>query len=290
MAWLTLWSIIAGFSINPLMLNFCRALQGLGAGAYLANGILLLGTIYRPGPRKNLVFSVYGTSAVVGFFVGIFTAGVVGEYTHWRWYFWIGAIIGALTTVSSYYSIPSDFAMRRKNGITMDWLGAALIVIGLTLAVYAITDSSHSANGWRTPYIPILLVVGFLLLGAAVYVEGWIATLPLLPFDIFAVESMKPLTIALFLNYGTFGIYLLYVTQYMEIFMGASPLQLVAWYLPMIFGGLLLSTTAGFVLHLVSGKALLVFSGMGGTGAILIFALAPPGANYWAFTLPRFVH
>jgi MFS family permease len=30
LAWLTLWSLIAGFSQNELMLNFCRALQGLG--------------------------------------------------------------------------------------------------------------------------------------------------------------------------------------------------------------------------------------------------------------------
>jgi Major Facilitator Superfamily len=60
MTWLAAWSIIAGFSIGPLMLNFCRALQGLGAAAYLPNGVLLLGSIYRPGPRKNLVFSIYG--------------------------------------------------------------------------------------------------------------------------------------------------------------------------------------------------------------------------------------
>lgn len=30
LAWLTIWSLVAGFSNNELMLNFCRALQGLG--------------------------------------------------------------------------------------------------------------------------------------------------------------------------------------------------------------------------------------------------------------------
>lgn len=288
MTWLALWSIIAGFSIGPLMLNFCRALQGLGAAAYLSNGVLLMGSIYRPGPRKNLVFSTYGMSAVAGFFVGIFFAGVVGQYSRWGWYFWIGSFLAAITAVSSFFSIPSDSAVRRKNGIKMDWLGSALIASGLTLTVYAITDSSHSPQGWRTPYIPTLLVVGCLLLGAAVYVEGWVAKLPLLPFDVFAVKSMKPLTIALLLNYGTLGIYLLYVTQYMQMFMAASPLQVVAWYTPMILGGLILSTAGGFVLHLIPGQALLVVSGAGWIGALLLFALAPLGANYWAFTFPRY--
>ena len=111
----------------------------------------------------------------------------------------------------------------------MDWLGSALIVSGLTLTVYAITDSSHAPSGWKTLYIPTLLVVGCLLLGTAAYVKGWIAKLPLLPFDVFAIQSMKPLVGALFLIYGMLGIYLVYVTQYMVMFMSASPLQIVAW-------------------------------------------------------------
>jgi MFS family permease len=289
MTWLALWSLIAGFSTSALMLDFCRALQGLGAAAFLPNGVLLMGSIYRPGPRKNLVFSIYGACAVVGFFVGIFFAGVVGQYTRWGFYFWIGAVLAAITAVSSVLSIPSDSAERRKNGITMDWLGSGFIVSGLTLTVYAITDSSHAPQGWRTPYIPTLLGLGCLLLGAAFYVEGWVAKLPLLPFDVFAVKSMKPLTVALFFNYGTLGIYLLYVTQYMFRFMNGSPLQIVAWYTPMILGGLFLSTAGGFVLHLIPGRILLVFSGAGWIGALLLFALAPLGANYWAYTFPRYV-
>lgn len=81
--WLTIWSLIAGFSVNDLMLNFCRALQGLGPAAFLPSSVMVLGSIYRPGPRKNLVFSIYGFNAVLGFFVGIFFAGVTAEYTTW---------------------------------------------------------------------------------------------------------------------------------------------------------------------------------------------------------------
>ncbi len=55
----------------------------------------------------------------------------------------------------------------------------------------------------------------------------------------------------------------------------------------MILGGLILSTLGGFVLHLIPGRALLIFSGGGWIGALLLFALAPLGANYWAFTFPR---
>lgn len=78
LAWLTLWSLIAGFSVNDVMLNFCRALQGLGPAAFLPSSVMILGSTYRPGPRKNLVFSIYGACAPMGFFVSSATAHTRG--------------------------------------------------------------------------------------------------------------------------------------------------------------------------------------------------------------------
>lgn len=67
--WLAIWSVISGFSRNEVMMNFCRALAGLGPAAFLPSSVMLLGTIYRPGWRKNVVFSIYGACAPLGFFV-----------------------------------------------------------------------------------------------------------------------------------------------------------------------------------------------------------------------------
>ncbi|KAK2808645.1 hypothetical protein FQN50_004509 [Emmonsiellopsis sp. PD_5] len=156
MGWLFVWSVIAGFSINRYMLIFCRALQGIGPAAYLPSSMMLLAKVYRPGPRKNLVFSIYGTCAVIGFFFGIFCSGVSAQFLSWGWYFWIGAILAAVTTISSYVAIPSDVAETRKHGVKMDYLGGSLIVPGLTLVVFAITDSAHAPDGWRTPMVYIM--------------------------------------------------------------------------------------------------------------------------------------
>lgn len=45
LVWLLVWTIIAGFSQNYIMLIFCRALQGFGPAAFLPSGIMLLGSI-----------------------------------------------------------------------------------------------------------------------------------------------------------------------------------------------------------------------------------------------------
>ncbi|KAL1634928.1 hypothetical protein SLS56_002009 [Neofusicoccum ribis] len=210
--WFTVWSFIAGWSQNELMMDFCRALQGIGPAAYLPSGLMLLGSIYRPGPRKNLVFAIYGAMAPLGFFCGIFFAGLTAQYTTWRWYFFIGTILSLSTVIVSFFAIPSDRQERKGMNVKMDWWGAILISVGLILVVFAITDSAHAPNGWSNPYIFVLFIVGMLILAAAVYVEGWVAEQPLLPFDIFQVKYMKPLCVALLFSYGSLGVFLLYST------------------------------------------------------------------------------
>lgn len=289
LAWFFVWSLIVGFSTNELMLDFCRALQGLGPAAFLPSGVLLMGNIYRPGPRKNLVFSLYGGSAPLGFFFGVFIAGLTGSFLRFGWYFWIGAILVFTTLIAAYLTVPSDVEEHRKMRVEMDWLGAALIVSGLILVVFAITDSSGAPDGWRTPYIYVLLIVGSFLLFAAVYVEGWVAKAPLIPFDLFQVPYLKPLFIALFFSYGCLGIFLLFATLYMQDILGATPLQVAAWYVPMCVGGVIISVLGGYVLHLISGTVLMLVAGCGWVIASVLFAVAPVGALYWSYVFPSMI-
>jgi predicted MFS family arabinose efflux permease len=271
------------------MLDLCRAVQGLGPAAFLPSGVLLMANVYRPGPRKNLVFSLYGASAPLGFFFGVFIAGLTGQFLHFGWYFWIGAMLLFTTAIAAWLTVPSDVEAHKKMGIKMDWLGSSLIVSGLILVVFAITDSSGAPQGWRTPYIYTLLIVGVLLLAFAVYVEGWVASSPLLPFDLFSIPYIKPLFVALFFSYGVLGIFLLYATLYMQNIMGASPIQVSAWFVPMCVGGVLISVCGGYILHLLDGTILVLISALAWIVVSVLFAVAPVGASYWAYVFPSMI-
>ncbi|KAI9655381.1 MAG: hypothetical protein M1821_005528 [Bathelium mastoideum] len=285
-AWTGIWSAIAGAAQSGLMLDLCRAFQGLGPAAFLPASLMLLGSIYRPGPRKNLIFCIYGAMAPLGFYLGILFAGIAGSFANWRWYFFVGAILACITAVLAYATIPSDTKERRAMGVKMDWWGSMTIVCGLILTIYALTDVSRALHGWRTPYIIVTFVLGLLFLMATVYVEGWVADTPLLPADLFRVPCMKPLMLALIFFYGCMGVYLLYASYYLQNIMGASPIKVAAWCTPMALGGIIISTVGGFVLHLIPGRLLLLVSCVGWILAPLLLALAPEGANYWAWVLP----
>ncbi|KXH66785.1 major facilitator superfamily transporter [Colletotrichum salicis] len=288
LAWFFIWCLVAGFSNNYMMLIVCRALQGLGSAAYLPAGIMLLGKIYRPGPRKNLVFALYGAFAPIGFFFGILIGGVSGQFLNWRWYFWLGSIVLGVIAAVSFITIPRDYRDKRQE-IRMDWWGAATIVPGLLLVVYAITDSSHAPQGWASPQILVTLILGVAFLVAAWYVESRVSANPLLPGDLFAPKSMKTLVAALFFAYGTFGLFLFYSSFYIETVLHMSPLLTAVWYVPLIVGGVMIGTVGGFTLHLLPGRVLLAISGTGNLLSVLLFAIMPDNPNYWAYVFPAMI-
>ncbi|KAH8659014.1 major facilitator superfamily domain-containing protein [Ilyonectria robusta] len=104
--WFSIWCLIAGFSKNYILLIVCRTLAGIGSSVFLVGGLMLLGKIYRPGPRKNLIFAMYGAITPIGFFAGIFFGGISLQSLSWRWYFWLGSIILASVAVTALLAIP----------------------------------------------------------------------------------------------------------------------------------------------------------------------------------------
>ncbi|ORY67381.1 major facilitator superfamily domain-containing protein [Pseudomassariella vexata] len=295
--WLLIWSIIAGFSQNPTMLIVCRALQGIGSGIFLPAGMALLGQAYRPGPRKNSVFSLYGAFAVIGFYCGIFMGALASQLLDWKWYFWIGAILCLIVTVVGFLTIPRKLGLGNKTA-QIDWWGVCTIVPGLVLVVFALTDGGHAPDGWRTPYIYISFILGGIFLCAAVYVQGWVSADPLLPADAFRPKYMKRLVASLFCSYGVFGLYLFYASYYIETVLHTSPFQTAAWFAPLAVGGMILALTGGFVLHLIPGRILLIISGLGYILSVLLFAVMPeqsasgePSTSflYWSHVFPAMI-
>lgn len=117
-------------------------------------------------------------------------AGVVSQFTRWGFYFWIGAILTALTLSTSTLSIPRPGSKNQPlSTAKMDYPGAITIVFGLVLVVFSITQSAHASAGWRTPYIPVCLVLGVSSLLAAAYIEARVSAHPLLPASIFKTSS-----------------------------------------------------------------------------------------------------
>lgn len=67
-SWFSLWSMVAGLAVysNHVLFVFARVFQGIGPAMCLPNGLAILGATYAPGPRKDMVFALFGACAPGG--------------------------------------------------------------------------------------------------------------------------------------------------------------------------------------------------------------------------------
>ena len=211
-AWASSWTILAGFSNNYTMFMFCRAMQGLGAAAHLPAGLAMLGKIYRPGPRKNMVFSIYGAMAPLGSFVGILVASLVSRYAHWSWYFWIGGLIALVALIGTITNKPPAGLDCVDGALRMDWVGSISLAASLMLLVYSITEAADVKQWWRAPRVAatgILATIGF---AVTAVIERRFVGQPLIPASVFQIDYIRPLLIGLLPSYGAVSVYTCYAT------------------------------------------------------------------------------
>jgi len=210
--WTSLWTMLAGLTNNYTIFMVCRAMQGLGTAAHLPAGLAMLGKVYRPGPRKNMVFSIYGAMAPLGSFAGILVASLVSQYAHWSVYFWIGAIIAFLALVGTAATRPLAGPACTGHTLRMDWVGGTGLATSLILLVFSITEAADVKQWWRSPRVVatgILAMVGFAVTGV---IEGRVVDQPLIPPSLFQIDHIRPLLLGLLPSYGAVSVYTCYAT------------------------------------------------------------------------------
>lgn len=288
--WLAIWSLVAGFADAVVVLDVARAMQGLAIAAFIPSTFAMIGSIYPDGPRKNTVLGLYAGCAPLGFFAGFLTAGALPENAP-GWYFWIAAALSFITVITAYLTVPHDRTDREVLDLKMDWAGSFLITGGLILVAYALAVEPY-AEGWSSPFVLGPLISGIGCLAVAFWVEGWVATCPLIPFDFFKPKSTKAFSLACLCFYASYGVWLYESAQFFQSPSatgtphGIQGVTLALWYVPTALGGLILCVAGGALLHVVPIMALLLVSGLAWIAAPLLLALCPLPMSYWAFVMP----
>jgi len=217
LVWLTIWTLIPGLHNSPTLLNCARAMQGLALAAFMPSTFAILGKLYVPGRRKTVIISIYSAFNCLGFFGGFIVAGALA-IDHSQWYFFIGAMLAALTALIAWLTIPWGPTTERHRNVSMDWLGSFFIVSGLLLLSYALAaepyaDEHSETDGFGTATVLGPLVSGVACLIAALIVEWKFAKSPLVPLSFFNTWSVVSLSLACMCFYACFGIWLYYTVE-----------------------------------------------------------------------------
>lgn len=295
-AWVSLTLAINPFVRNEAGFALFRGFQGLGAAANVPTAIGILGTTFPPGRAKNYAFSTYAAGAPLGSIFGNLLGGIIANYVHWTWVLWVLAILAALVTVAGFFVIPLPPTTLKAHGATItatvDWVGAFLITVGLMLLLFALTEGN--VVGWSTFWIPVLIVISFLLIGLFIFwqyrLEKRGGQTPLVKVSIFKNRRFSAAMAIMCLFFGAFNGYLIFTTYFFQDYQGLSPIQTTLRFIPTGVVGIITSIVCGKLLAHVPTNYILTFGNASNVLSCLLFALPiPPTTSYFAYGLPAMI-
>ncbi|PRP80639.1 hypothetical protein PROFUN_10694 [Planoprotostelium fungivorum] len=279
--WFCLTSIavgMAGFVKGAVYLSIFRALQGIGPATILPNGIALLARSYPPGKRKASVFSLLGASAPSGFIVGGVFGGLFAQLVWWPYAQWLLAATCFALSISAHFSTPKELRGAVQPEGKIDILGAVLAVASLVLVVYAFNEGP--ATSWGNYYVFVPLIVGVLVI-AGFFVYETFAAQPIMPPSVWTQSGFPGVLLCIALGWSSFGIWVFYIVQIMEVIRGATPLLAVAQMSPVIVGGLLASLVVAKLHHRLAPRYLMAIAMTGFCAANILCATVPADQIYW---------
>ncbi|WP_067793159.1 MFS transporter [Actinomadura formosensis] len=220
-------SALGGAASGFELLLIARALQG-GFGALLGPSALSLLTVTFTEPKDRAkAFGVWGAISAAGGALGLLAGGALTDYLDWRWCLYINIPIALVAAVGGYAVLAES---RHEGRARFDIPGVLLVTGGLVAIVYA-TGRAES-DGWGSVTVTGLLAAGVVLLAAFAFVESRVPQ-PLLPPRVVADRTRGAAYLAVGLTaIGMFGAFL-FMTYYMQVVKGYSPIKTGVAFLPM---------------------------------------------------------
>ena len=221
-------SAIGGASVNVAMLVTARACQGVFAAMLAPAALSLLTTTFSDSKERGKAFGVYGAIAGAGAAVGLQLGGALTSYLSWRWCLYINLIFAAIAITGGALWLHGQ---QKKTGGKLDIPGVLLVSSGVFCIVYGFSNAA--THGWSTPSTYGFLAAGVVLLVAFAIWQGR-AKYPLLPPRVVLDRNRGASYLAiLIVGAGLFGIFL-FLTYYMQVSLGYSPVISGVAFLPMV--------------------------------------------------------
>jgi MFS family permease len=248
----------------------------------LPNGIAIFGRTYPPGRKKELVFSLFGAAAPGGNIVGGVFAALISERAWWPWTYWIMAIACFAFAFLGLLVIPHTPSPKHTDHLSLatriDMPGAFAGIAGLVLINFAWNQAP--VVGWTDPYIYILLIVGFLSLGAFGFIERR-ATCPLVPISVLTGDVAWALS-CIVAGWSSFGIAMYYWYQIMEVLENNSPLLAVGKWAVSPFSGIAAALATAYLLSRVSPSFIMFLALSAFLIGACLMATMPINQIFWA--------
>lgn len=206
-------SIMGACANSAPVLIISRALQGLGSGATITNGVAMITSVF-PGEERPKAFGINQAGVYLGLSMGPFIGGMMTEHLGWRSIFWASAGLCIFIIILIFWRLKAEW--REAQGEKFDVIGSIAYVIGIALFMYGFSSLPDKLG-------MILFAVG--VLGMVLFVWWELKTpIPVFNLTLFGRNRVFMLSaVAALINYlSTFAMTFL-MSLYLQYITGMDP-------------------------------------------------------------------
>jgi EmrB/QacA subfamily drug resistance transporter len=278
----SLASLLAGLATSATMLNVDRALQGVGGAIMFAVSLALIAQEFAPGKDRATAMATYGATIGVAVAIGPLVGGALTDGFGWQSVFLLNVPIGIAAIVATFTKLRET---RDPNATRIDWLGLATFSSALFLLVLALLRGNQ--EGWGSGLILSLFAGAAVLLAAFIAVERRVSE-PMLPLHFFRRPAFAGVQLAAFAVSGSMFALFLYITLYLQNYLGYSPFDAGLRYLPITIASFLAAPVAGMLLSRLQARFILA-GGLVMTGGGLLLMGGLSAGSEWTALLLGFI-
>ncbi len=275
-------SLAAGLAPDATFLNISRAIEGIGGAAMFAVSLAMVAQEFAPGKERATAMGIYGATIGAAVAVGPLVGGAITDAFGWRWVFFLNVPIGIAAIAVTFAKLRES---RDPNATRVDWAGLATFSTALLLLVLGLLRGND--DGWTSATILSLLGGAAAMLGAFVVIERRVAE-PMLPLELFRSRAFTGVQLAAFaVSVSLFALFL-YLTLYLQNYLGYSPLQAGLRYLPITLVPFIVAPLAVALMGRLQARVMMAI-GLVGVGAGLLLMSGLTAGSGWTALLPGFI-
>ncbi|WP_028479790.1 MFS transporter [Nocardia sp. CNY236] len=255
-------SAVGGAATSLELLVAARVGQGVFAALLAPAALSLLTVTFTETSERAKAFGLFGAVSGAGAAVGLLLGGMLTEWASWRWVMFVNLIFAGVALVGAVLLLARHQSGERPK---LDFPGTVVATAGLFGIVYGFSHAE--SDGWTNGVTLGFLIGGAALLALFIWLETWIAH-PLLPLRIVFDRMRGTSFLTLFImGVGMFAMFL-FLTYYMQLTLGYSPIKTGVAFMPFVVAFVISSTTVPPLLPklgpkiMVSGGFLVAAAGM----------------------------
>ena len=268
-------SAFGGFAVNTGMLLVARGLQGLFAALLAPAALSLITVTFVDAKERAKAFGVYGALSGGGAAIGLVLGGVLTQYASWHWVMLVNVPIAIIAVLMA---IPIVHESRAHGDTRYDIPGAIVATLGLVSLVYGITKAN--TDGWNGTATLTFMGIGIVLLIVFLIIEMK-SSHPLLPLSILKNRNRGGAYLASFImGIGLFAMFL-FITYFMQLVLGYTPLTAGLLFLPFSAGVIISAGIASQLLPRFGPRYITLVGFVMAIIGMFWFAQMTPTTTYW---------